>query len=172
MELTYGKSGKVAGWPITGVDHGSLDIALVNRDNYGRLGRNIDLAVVVGRGLLRGFALQISNRRSDGITNERADILQDGHGLLAIDDVLDGGFLSILTGDDIARDILVSGKGIGNGAGGAIIGGEDEDIALVGGGSGGQVGFSQVLGNVEVPVGGDLADDLAHLVTGQCRLVL
>ena len=115
---------------------------------------------------------EIGNRGGDRIADERADVLQDGHGLLAIDDVLDGGFLSILAGNDIACDVLVGGKSIGNGAGGAIIRGEDEDIALVGSSRGGQVGLGQVLGHVELPVGGDLADDLAHLVTGQCGLAL
>ncbi len=104
--------------------------------------------------------------------DQGADVLEDGHGLLAVDDVLDGGFLSILTGDDIAGDILVSAEDIGDGAGGAVIRGEDEDVALVGSCSGGQVGFSQVLGDVELPVGGHLADDLAHLVAGQGGLVL
>ena len=105
----------------------------------------------------------------DGVLHQGADILEDGHRLLAIDDVLDGSLLSILTGDEVARDILVGGEGVGDGAGGAIIRGQDEDIALVGGGGGGQVGFGQVLGGVEVPVGGDLADDLGLLVAGQGR---
>ncbi len=82
------------------------------------------------------------------------------------------GFLSILTGDHVARDILVGREGIRNRAGGAVVRGQDEDIALVGGSGGRQVGLGQVLGDVEVPVGGDLADDLAHLVAGQGRLVL
>ena len=49
---------EVGGRPVTGVDHGGLDIALVNRDYHRRFGRYIDLAVVVGCGLLGGIALQ------------------------------------------------------------------------------------------------------------------
>ncbi len=46
------QAGEVAGRPVTGVDHGCLDIGLVDRDHLGRLGRHVDLAVVVGGGLL------------------------------------------------------------------------------------------------------------------------
>ena len=115
------------------------------------------------------LSFEQGNRGGDGVLHQGADVLEDGHGLLAVDDVLDGGLLSVLTGDDVAGDVLVGAEGIGDGAGGAVIGGQDEDVALVGGLGGGQVGFGQVLGGVEVPVGGDLADDLGLLVAGQRR---
>ena len=69
-------------------------------------------------------------------------------------------------------DILVRGEGIGDGAGRAVVRGDDVDSALVGGGGRGQVGLGQILGGVEVPVGGDLVDDLGLLVTRQRGLVL
>ena len=92
--------------------------------------------------------------------------------MLAVDDILNGGNLGILTGDHVALDIRIGAEGVSNRAGGAVVGGEDEHIALVGCCGGGQVGLSQGLGGVEVPVGRDLADDLAHLVAGQFSLVL
>ncbi len=104
------------------------------------------------------------------VIHQRAHILEDGHRLLAVDDVLHGSLLGILTGDVVRGHIGVSSEGICDGPGGAVVRGQDEDVALVGRGCGGQVGFGQVLGGVEVPVGRDLADDLGHLVTGQRRL--
>ena len=156
-------------WPVAGVDDGGLDVVLVHAMTIGRFGRDIEDAVVVGVGLWRGAAFEVSDCGADGIANQGADILQDGHGLLAVDDVLDGSDLGILSGDHVAGDIAIGGEGVSDGAGGAVVRGQDEDIALVCGGGGGQVGFSQVLGGVEVPVGGDLTDDLAHLVAGQIR---
>ena len=47
-----------------------------------------------------GLALEEGDGGGDGILDQGADILEDGHRLLAVDDVLDGSFLGILTGDD------------------------------------------------------------------------
>ena len=164
------QTGEVTGWIVAGVDDSGLDVVFGDRHNRRRLGRDIDLAVVVGRGLIRRAALEVSHSRGDRIGYQRADILQNGHRLLAIDDVLDGGFLSILAGDVVVGDILVRREGIRNRARGAVIRGDDEHGALVGGRSGRQVRFRQVLGDREVPVRGDLADDLGHLIAGQRRL--
>ena len=92
--------------------------------------------------------------------------------MLAINDVLDGGFLNILTGDSIAGHIFISAEGIGNRTGGAVIRGEDEDVAFVGSGSGGEIGFSEVLGSGEVPVSGDLTNDLGLFIAGESGFVL
>lgn len=61
------QSGKVARLIVTGVDQSGFDIVLVDTDHDGRLGRDVDLAVVVGIGLWRGLALEIGDRRGDGI---------------------------------------------------------------------------------------------------------
>jgi hypothetical protein len=50
--------------------------------------------------------------------------------LLAVDDVLDGGFFGILTSDQIALDILIGSKRVGDGARDAIVRGEDENVTL------------------------------------------
>ena len=81
-------------------------------------------------------------------------------------------FVSILTGDEVAGDISISSKGVGDGASGSVIRGEDEDITLGFSAIGGEVGFSQSLSGVEVPVGGDLTNDRGLFVAGQGRLVL
>ena len=159
-------AGEFIGWPVAGVDDGGLDVILVHCNDLGRFRRDIEDTVVVGIGLRRGAAFEISDRSADGVSHQGADILQDGHGLLAVDDVLDGSDLCILSGDHVAGDICIGGEGVSDGAGGAVIGGQDEHIALVCGGGGGQVGLGQVLGGVEIPVGGDLADDLAHARRG------
>ena len=88
-----------------------------------------------------GLVLEQGNRGGDGVLDQGAHVFEDGHGLLAIDDVLDGGFLSILSGDEVAGDVFVSAEGVGDGAGGAVIGGKDEDVALVFCLGGGQVGL-------------------------------
>ena len=108
-----------------------MDIALVDRDNHGRLGRDVDLAVVVGRRLLRSPTGKIGNRGGDRIPDQRADVLQDGHRLLTIDDVLDGRYLRVLAGHDVAGDILVGSKHIGNGARRAVVRGQDAEIPSV-----------------------------------------
>ena len=72
----------------------------------------------------------------------------------------------------IALDILVSGEGIGDGAGGAIIRGQDEDVALVGGGGGGQVGFARFLAVLKSQLVVTWPMILALLVAGQGGLVL
>jgi hypothetical protein len=51
--------------------------------------------------------------------------------LLAADDVLDRGFFGILASDQVALDILIGSKRIGDRAGGAIVRGEDENVTLV-----------------------------------------
>ena len=163
------QTGEIGGRIVTGVDDGGLDVILGDRHDGGRLGGDINLAVVVGGGLLRSAALEVSNRRGDGIAHQGADILQHGHRLLAVDDVLDGSFLSILAGDIVLGHVLVSGEGIGDRASGAIIRGHNEHGALVRRLGRGQVGFRQVLGHVELPFGGHLADDLGHLFAGQRR---
>ena len=92
--------------------------------------------------------------------------------MLAVNDVLNGCFFGILTGHGVAGHILVGAKGIGDRAGSPIVRGEDEDVTLVSSSGSGEVGFGEGLGGVEVPVGGDLADDLTHFVAGQSGLFL
>ena len=145
---------------------------MINGHDNGWVGGNIDCAVVVAVGCLRSTAFEEGGGSLDGIVNEGADILEDGHGLFAINDVLDGSLFSILTGNSVAGDISIGSEGISNRAGGAVVGGEDEDIALGIGAIGGEVGLSKGLGGVEVPVGGDLTDDGGLFVAGQSSFVL
>ena len=107
----------------------------------------------------RGAALGVGHSGGDGVGDEGADVLEDGHGLLAVDDVLDGGDFRVLAGDVVLLDVLVGAEGVGDGARGAVVRGVDEYGALVGLLSGSQVGLGLVLGVAEGPVGGDLADD-------------
>ncbi len=166
------QAGELAGGPVSGVDDRCLDVALVNGDHLGGRCRHIDSAVVVGGGLRRGLAVEVGVGRCDGVRHQGADILQHGHGLLAIDDVLHGGNFGVLPGDHVAADVRIGAESIGDSARGAVVGRQDEHVTLVVRTGGGQVGFGQVLGSVEVPFGGDLAEDLAHLFAGQFGLVL
>ena len=115
-----------------------------------------------------GFiAFKQSDSGINGIINQGTDIFEDGHRLFAVDDVLDGGFFGILTGDVVVAHIAISGEGVGDGAGGSVVRSQDEDIPFICGGGGGQVGFGQILGDAEVPVGGDLTNDLGLFVTAE-----
>ena len=60
---TYLQTGEVAGRVVTGVDQGGFDIVLVNGDHRGLLGRDIDLAIVVGAGGRRGSCPRGRRRR-------------------------------------------------------------------------------------------------------------
>ncbi len=163
---------EVAGGPVAGVDHSGFDIVPIHSDHFGRLGGNVNLAVVVGVGLRGSLPLQVCNGGADRIRDQGADILQHGHGLLAVNDVLDRSLLGILTGHHVTGNVAVCRERIGDRAGGSIVRGENEHVALIGGGRHGQICFCKGLGGVEIPVGGDLTDDLAHLVAGQACLVL
>ena len=163
------QTGEVSSVVVTRIDQGCYDIVFVYGDYRGLDSGHINGTVVVGARSSRFVAFQQSHSSVDGVIYQGTNIFEDGHGLTAVNDVLDGSFFSILPSDQIAGDIAVSGKGIGDSASGTIVGSQDEDIALIVSGGSGQVGFGQVFGGVEVPVGGDLANDLSHFVTGQFR---
>ena len=158
---------EIAGRPVAGIDDGRLDIFLGYRGDESRFGGNIDLAVVVGRGLRRHAALEIGDGGGDGILDENTYVLEDRHGLLAIDDVLDGRDFGILSGDVVLLDGFVGGEGVGDGSGGAVIGGGDIDGAFLGSFGDREVGFGFGLGVGEVPVRGYLADDAGLLIPGE-----
>ena len=128
-------------------------------------GGDIHFAVVIGALGFGGLAFEQSHTGVNGILHQGAHIFENGHALLAVNNVLDGSLFGILTGDEIAGHVFVGGKGIGNCTGGAVIRGQDKDIALVLSRGGGQVGFGQVLGRVEIPVGGNLANNLGLFIT-------
>src|SRR5208337_4104783 len=90
-EMCGSETRELARRPVAGVDDRGLHVGLRHGDDGGRLGGNIDLAVVVRIGLGRRLPLEVGNCRGDGVVNKNPDVLQDRHGLLPIDDVLDGG---------------------------------------------------------------------------------
>ena len=68
------QSGKFGSIIVTRIDQSSLDIALVDSNHYGRFSRDINLAVVVGVGLFRSFAIEISDSRGDRIADQCPDV--------------------------------------------------------------------------------------------------
>ena len=117
---------------VAGVDQSFFDVALIDGDDHRWLSWDIDHTIVVGRSLGGCAATEEGDRSGDGIRDEGADVFQDRHGLLAIDDVLDGGNLSVLAGAHVAEDISVGSEDISDGPSRAVVGGECEDITLAG----------------------------------------
>src|SRR6266542_7161565 len=82
------QAGEVTGLVVAGVDQGRLDVGFVDRDHWRLAGRDVELAIVVGALGVGGLVLELRDRGGDRVRDERADILEDGHGLLAVDDIL------------------------------------------------------------------------------------
>ena len=77
-----------------------------------------------------------------------------------------------MTGDYVAGDILVSGEHIRDRTGSAVIGGENQNVALLVRANSGQIGLCLGLSNIEIPIRRNLTDDFADFVTGELSLVL
>ena len=138
------------------------ELLLVNNCNGNFGGRNVNNLVVVGGGSFRSLVVQKSADQITGRGCESGGVLEHGHALLAVLDVLEGSHFSVLTGDNIACHSSVSGESVRDGAGSTVVGSKDGDVALCLCVGSNEVCFREGLSGGEIPVGCDGAEDVSE----------